>query len=370
MVNNYKIGPVVLSLKGNLIVGNWFHENFSYHEVANESSNVDFVFTRSFGVSEVNYVGSPNCNTNHNSITFQTYHFKVRVTILDKILVEIIVKDDSSLLLRCFKDIEEVWKMWTSHGMSINTHLLKEFAYEILPFGLQLGLMKNGASFIHASAFEVNGKALLLPAWGGVGKTSTLLKAVLDGKANFVTDDHAIIDSSGTVHTYTLPIHLYSYHINNNKKLKDKVIRDSSMHMKFQWSVGSVIRKKRLVRWVNPLNVFGRENISRSAKLEDVIVMFKSNCKDFQISKCTAEEAAIPCVGVISREINNILDKLAISQSGFSENKFPGVSSFCKQVENIYSNAFNAANCFKFTIPEDIRQDQVFSFLKEYSEIL
>ncbi len=60
---------------------------------------------------------------------------------------------------------------------------------------------------IHAGVVAHNGKALLLPGRSLAGK-STLTKALVDAGADYLSDEYALLDADGLVHTYPRPLRL------------------------------------------------------------------------------------------------------------------------------------------------------------------
>ena len=96
----------------------------------------------------------------------------------------------------------------------------------------------------------MDGKGVLLPAWGGVGKSTIMSRAVLHGRAKFLTDDHAIIDATGQMYLHTLPIHTYVYHLEQDAELRTRVLSSLTGMNRLQWHIGKTIKPKKAVRWV------------------------------------------------------------------------------------------------------------------------
>ena len=62
-------------------------------------------------------------------------------------------------------------------------------------------------SFIHAGTVGWKGKAIVLPANAGAGK-STLTRALVRAGATYYSDEFAVLDRKGRVHPYPLPLRL------------------------------------------------------------------------------------------------------------------------------------------------------------------
>jgi hypothetical protein len=64
-----------------------------------------------------------------------------------------------------------------------------------------LARMSSDWTFIHAGVVAIDGRAILLPAVSGGGKT-TMVAALLSAGAQYLSDEFAVIDPMGRVHPY------------------------------------------------------------------------------------------------------------------------------------------------------------------------
>ncbi len=94
----------------------------------------------------------------------------------------------------------------------------------LLPINLlvHLALQRKGYSLIHAAGFEINNRAFLLPAFGGIGKT-TLVAGLLFSGGKLYGDDLCIIGKN-KIYPYPIDFSVYPYHIQilriNNRRIK------------------------------------------------------------------------------------------------------------------------------------------------------
>lgn len=73
-------------------------------------------------------------------------------------------------------------------------------------------MVQKSAAMVHALTAEYKGHALLMPAWGGTGKTSTMSKLVkMDGWA-FMGDDWAFVTDKGDLLSFAKPMFIKPYH--------------------------------------------------------------------------------------------------------------------------------------------------------------
>jgi len=80
------------------------------------------------------------------------------------------------------------------------------------PFLLQFLLLQQGKTFTHSAAISVDGIGILLPAYGGIGKTAFISQAANNKRVKVIGDDLAILTKDGMLEPYLRPFCLYKYH--------------------------------------------------------------------------------------------------------------------------------------------------------------
>lgn len=75
-------------------------------------------------------------------------------------------------------------------------------------------LICNGYTFLHAAAVAKDGYAYILPSWGGVGKTASVVKLIREHGYQLLGDDLVIIGENGDVYAFPKVFVLYAYHKN------------------------------------------------------------------------------------------------------------------------------------------------------------
>jgi hypothetical protein len=88
-----------------------------------------------------------------------------------------------------------------SHGVDL------EFGLALMQTQIRIyiGLKAPNRIFVHAGAVGVNGRAVLLPGRSFSGKTS-LVAAFVRAGATYLSDEYAVLDESGLVHPYPIPL--------------------------------------------------------------------------------------------------------------------------------------------------------------------
>jgi hypothetical protein len=70
----------------------------------------------------------------------------------------------------------------------------------------------QGAAMVHAAVVSDRGRGVLMPAWGGVGKTSTVAKLVTRDGGRFLADDWAFLRADGQLLAYAKPMFIKAHH--------------------------------------------------------------------------------------------------------------------------------------------------------------
>lgn len=73
-------------------------------------------------------------------------------------------------------------------------------------------MVTKGAAMLHCLTVAYRGHGLLIPAWGGTGKTSTMSKLVKMDGFSFMGDDWAFLTRKGELLGYAKPMFIKNYH--------------------------------------------------------------------------------------------------------------------------------------------------------------
>jgi len=357
-------------IEGDHFITRWAQCTFA-HVQLKADPNLTFRFTSDpVHLPQSSGIGDEKVNVSDEFISFRLPLFDVKVTRESGLTVLLRQRDRRQVWLRSLADPERAYKQWVSHGTSINIAWLKDFVYKIAPFAMQCALLERGSALIHASGIELDGQGLILPAWGGVGKSTLASRAVLHGRARFLSDDHSVIDDAGRMYLHLLPINLYAYHAEQDPVLKERMMSACGAASRWQWPVGKFLNRKRAVRWISPADIFGSDKLAPSAQIKQVIVMFRGAGDEFVWEPVEPAEAARPCAGIIVGELYGSLDKLALADAGWNRSILPNPAQALEQIKTVYESAFAKANCAKLLIPRHVRGEELVKYVRSHSEIL
>ena len=156
-----------------------------------------------------------------------------------------------------------------------------ELLTAVIPLLDRLCVRANTA-MIHAAIVDYRGAGVLLPAWGGVGKTSTVAKLLAVPGVGFMADDWGFFSADGTLLSYAKPMFIKPHH----RDIYPDLFQGTRKPLAPGWLTPSVARLATAVhpvivryprtasftrRWspehrmVHPEEVFGADKISSRA---------------------------------------------------------------------------------------------------------
>lgn len=185
---------------------------------------------------------------------------------------------------------------------------------------LQLSLLAAGYTLLHAAALEKDRKTLLLPSWGGVGKTATVMRFVRDHGWKLLGDDLVII-GKGRILPFLKPFVIYPYH----KKLFPEIFESGEnrtvKNLKLSsWMSRIIPGVKRALRpfprllaflrkhnpqsmRVAPKRIFSNDQLSCGGFPDKMVWLERSCALTVEYRRCALEELASKAVSVTSVEL-------------------------------------------------------------------
>ena len=96
-------------------------------------------------------------------------------------------------------------------GDQFRLHGTRELLTSALPL-IDRILGRRDAGMIHAATFDYRGHGVAMPAWGGVGKTSTIAKLLRVDGVSFMGDDWAFLTGDGQLLGFAKPMFIKPHH--------------------------------------------------------------------------------------------------------------------------------------------------------------
>jgi hypothetical protein len=251
---------------------------------------------------------------------------------------------------------------------------------EWLIISLQLLLLEMNCTLIHAAALEKNGEVILLPSWGGVGKTATVMNMVCEDGWLLLGDDLVILQANEIL-PFLKPFVIYPYHktlfpeifienkwrIVTNIKLNNFMSKIIPIAKKVMRPIPGLLAFSRKhdpqSMRISPMQIFRKEQLSVGGMLNKVIWLERITANQIGFGEKSAEALASKTTSVSMVEL--FADRLncvfALCGSGIFDYR----KIYLKMYELIYAAYKNTA-CFELDIPTSISIDRIGNVISKH----
>lgn len=249
-----------------------------------------------------------------------------------------------------------------------------------LNFLIELSLLRKGYSFIHAAAVEYHGKNYLFPAFGGVGKTTTVASLLFDGGRLF-GDDINIVKQKEVL-SYPMDFSVYPYHL-DILKFKDRKVEYQFKKTKILDGITNKLRRysfrvsKLLILILNSLktpyvnipakDIFGKDCIKEKGQIDEVYYLTRvgGDLSEISVQQIDSDKLAEIGTNVLLQEWHGAMN-LVYTYSGLSS--FSLHSLFIK-IRDIFRGTFQNYQCYQIKIPATLDnlnyQEQLISYFNK-----
>lgn len=238
------------------------------------------------------------------------------------------------------------------------------FIFALWLYLLHILMLEKGGAFIHASCAEREGRALLLPAHGGVGKTATLYRLILQSGFRFLADDMTILQCDGSVFKNPAPPAVYPYNLEGLPRLREQILQQGTLLDRLHWHFWRTVRgSDRVGRRIMPHKIFGSGRISDRATVARVVYLARSDISDFRLERTSVSTVADWATNIMLLEIRQFRFELQKwnSTPGFS--LFPNLWEIAEATRRVYLDAFKSAEVSSLLIPKRASADDLYDFL-------
>ncbi|GGH98137.1 hypothetical protein ACFFGR_16560 [Arthrobacter liuii] len=220
-------------------------------------------------------------------------------------------------------------------------------------------------AMVHAAMVNYKGAGVLLPAWGGVGKTSTVAKLLAVPGVGFMADDWGFFGADGMLSSYAKPMFIKPHH----RSIYPDLFQGSRKPLAPGWLIPPLSRAATAVhpvivryprtasftrRWspehrmVHPEEVFGPENISSSAPARLAIFLERFDGVEAEWEPRSVEWMTSRIVGNFHSELPLVSRRLieALGATGLVP-----LDDYFGQKAEIISSALKAVPCSRLRLP-------------------
>ncbi len=241
------------------------------------------------------------------------------------------------------------------------------------PYLIEYLLEMQKETFVHGAGISVgegNAKrGILLLAFGGIGKTCFISKALRKENIKLLGDDLIILDREGCLRSYPRPFCIYKYHKNlfkeyfSNHKLDIYYVKNNQYLLrgirKIKRKLGMRVRPSSEYMLVSPMKIFTDDKLEMEKVLlkDAYILRRKTGLDKIEVTKSNdIEKATMFAQNVLMHEWD-IGMKILYNRKAES---FENIVSYMKEnYDTIYDCLKKAHNIYLVDIPESMDAESV-----------
>ena len=217
---------------------------------------------------------------------------------------------DGSALYRTYR------KVWDWNFLTPSETIAKNIMYNLFDLVTGAAFLEKDATYLHASTCSREDEALALIAWGGVGKTTSVLKLVTEEGWRFMSDDLGLVDAAGTLFRTPKRLQVYAYNVAGQPELFRRVMQGRGLADRTNWHWRLArFGDKKVRRRIGAEELFGRENVAGSATLTEAIFLERADVSKLSWSDLSAEELARRSATILVDELNVLFELVVAAES-------------------------------------------------------
>jgi len=242
--------------------------------------------------------------------------------------------------------------------------LAKNFMYDVFDYLTQIQNLQLEQSYVHASSFTREDRTVAVVAWGGIGKTTSMLKLVTEDNWRFLSDDLGLVDKEGMIYRSPKKMQIYAYNVEGQPKLRDILLNDRVMIDKLNWYYRKArFGVKKVRRRVSAEDIF-KDKVGVSARLTDVFFIERAAVNDFVTFPISASELSTKAAWTVMSEIDPFHKIAAAIYSVQSNSIIPTYEQLYKKTKQVLDKAFLSTSPLLIQIPISASPDQLADFLR------
>jgi hypothetical protein len=241
----------------------------------------------------------------------------------------------------------------------------KNFMYDVFDYLSQLAHLSLGASYVHASSFERDGRGVAIVAWGGAGKTTTMLKLVAEDSWRFLSDDLGLVDESGVLWRTPKHLQVYAYNVQGQDHLYRTLMAGRSLLDRAAWWGRALVLGPKLVRRrVSAESLFGATGVAKSAPLTDLFFLERADVRRFDCRSISTEELIRRAATTLLKEMQPMGDLTAAMYSGEWHPILPPQDQFVEAGRAILAKAFSHVEPRLIRVPLSAGPDALADYIR------
>jgi hypothetical protein len=358
----YKLGKLVFALSGDDPVLPHLQEELKSIELK-ETVKPSLIFR--FGNVQKEMLDGVHVSPvvcTEKEIIYSGYGFSYRVVDESGIKVVSIRSNAIKGKKRLFPGLAKI-KDW--NFLLPTEQLAKTFMYDVFDYLTQIENLKVGQSYMHASSFTKGDRAVAIVAWGGIGKTTSMLKLVSEDNWNFLSDDLGLIDVNGHIYRSPKKMQIYAYNVEGQPAFEKMLLGGRSIADIFNWYYRKrMYGIKGVRRRVSAEELF-KEKVGKSAKLTDVFFIERAAVAEFQSEPIGVNELTCKAASTVMSEIEPFHKIAAAIYSVQNTSVIPSYEEVFNGTKKLLHQSFSTTSPLLIRIPLKASPDQLADYLRE-----
>jgi len=245
----------------------------------------------------------------------------------------------------------------------------KDFMYNVFDYITQIVHLEAGASHIHASSFERYGRGVAIVAWGGIGKTTSLLKLVAEDGWRFLSDDLGLIDREGRLYRTPKKMQIYAYNVAGQPHLREALLSGRPVADRASWVLKRILEgPKGVRRRVSAEELFGANRVGSSAALERLFFIERVGVSKIESRKIGIDQIAERAATILLNELQPFADLSIAMHSTKHRVLLPHVTALWERSRDVLKAAFAGQDARYVAIPFQAGPDELASFIRNEIE--
>ncbi len=251
-------------------------------------------------------------------------------------------------------------RAWDWNYLGPSEKAAKNFMYGLFDTVTALALLERGASYLHASSFESGGEATALVAWGGVGKTSSVLKLMVREGVRYLSDDLGLVDANGVAWRTPKRLQIYGYNVDGQRGLDERLLRGRGPVDRLNWHWRQRrFGPKKVRRRMAVEELFGEEYVAVSASMKRVVFLERADVAVPVVEPIRGEDMAQRAASILVDELETLFSLAVAAESHGVDVGIPTCGELRRAMERVLGEAFSGCGAWVVRVPVEARPEEL-----------
>ncbi len=243
----------------------------------------------------------------------------------------------------------------------------KNIMYDLFDLVTATALLDKGAACLHASTCCRDERGVALIAWGGIGKTTSILKLITEDGWRYLSDDLGLLDEGGELYRTPKRLQVYAYNVEGQSKLTDRLLQGRGPIDRLNWTLRRAgLGPKKVRRRISAEELFGEEAVGDSAPMDRAIFLERAAIGDFEFDELERDVMSHRAATILLDELDTLVDLSISAESHGIDCGIPGVCKLREGFASIIAAGLEGVETHRLRIPVEAGPDMLADALRRY----